>query len=90
MNTTEEIMDKIVSPITANMTSLSIANVQLTFALAKHLIEKEVINLDEYLESHEATKEALIKVGGDTEIEEVHISHIKRVFDAHRDELENL
>lgn len=90
MNNSEEIMDNIVSPITANMSSLSMANVQLTFALAKHLIEKEVINLDEYIESHEATKEALIKDGGDTELAKTHIGHIKMVFDSHRDELEKL
>lgn len=97
MNTKEDILNNIVSPLSVNMSTLAMANAQLTFSLAKHLIEKKVISLDEYLDSNKATEEALksdallIKdSGGNEELVELHIDYIEMVFEAHRNELAKL
>lgn len=97
MNTNDDILSNVVKPLSVNMSSLAMANAQLTFSLAKHLIEKEVISLDEYLESHKATEESLknnallFKNNDDDEdLAELHIDYIKMVFEAHRNELAKL
>ncbi|MGP5546255.1 hypothetical protein [Psychrobacter alimentarius] len=96
MNTKEEIMSNIVQPLSASAGALSRANCHLTFALAKHLIEKGIIDLDEYLESHRATEEFLKKeilltdVGDDKELAEMHVDYIEMMFESHRSELKKL
>lgn len=96
MNNKEEVKNDMVKPFTVNMSSLAMANAQLTFSLAKHLIEKKVISLDEYLESNKVTEEALksdallIKESGDEQLAELHIGYIEMVFESHRNELAKL
>lgn len=96
MSTNEEIVNSAIEPITFHIASHSVAGCHLTFALAKHLIEKGVINLEEYLESHKATETSLkteaLKVESDgvSSDSEVHIDHIEKVFELHRNELSKL
>ena len=93
MSTNEEIVNNAIEPITFHIASHSVAGCHLTFALAKHLIEKGVIDLDEYLESNKATETSLkieaLKIESDDAITDnkVHVSHIEKVFEIHRNEL---
>ena len=96
MSTNEEIVNSAIEPITFHIASHNVASCHLTFALAKHLIEKGVINLEEYLESHKATEVSLkteaLKINSDSvDIDsKIHIGHIEKVFELHRNELEKL
>lgn len=93
MNTNEEVVNNAIEPITFHIASHSVAGCHLVFALAKHLIERGVIDLDDYLESHKATEASLkieaLKIESDnvSTDNEVHIGHIEKVFEIHRNEL---
>lgn len=93
MSTNEEIVNSAIEPITFHIASHSVAGCHLVFALAKHLIEKGIINLDDYMESHNATEAALkleaLKIESDnvSTDNEIHIGHIEKVFEIHRNEL---
>ena len=93
MNTNEEVVNSAIEPITFHIASHSVAGCHLVFALAKHLIERGVIDLDDYLESHKATEVSLkmeaLKIESDdvSTDNEVHIGHIEKVFEIHRNEL---
>ncbi|MDN3397702.1 hypothetical protein QL919_03045 [Psychrobacter sp. APC 3426] len=96
MNANEEVVKNIVEPISFNVVSRSIASCHLAFALAKHLIEKDVIDLDDYMESHKATEDSLkaealkIKSDGDEAEARIHTGHIEATFELHRTELAKL
>lgn len=96
MSNNEELMKNIVQPLSVNSSALSRANCHLTFALVKHLIEKDVIDLDEYLESQRTTEEALKEetllamAGDDDENTKTYVEYIEMMFEFQRNQLAKL
>lgn len=96
MSDNEELMKNTVEILSINSAALSRANCHLNFALTKHLIEKGVIDLDEYLESLSTIEEALKEetllamAGKDDENTKTYVEYIEMMFEFQRNQLAKL